>query len=464
MFRAVSGVWQSLAAGGKSFLRLVREGGSFRVADRMLALLRLAVFIGVAAWTVVGPIEPAVRRHCGLLLILFLGYGILILWLVHRRPDDAPAIYLCALFLDLAFLYFLFRETGGIHSPFLPVAFMLAALTAFHYGPVVGVLAAWASLALAVCSDTTTFGERHWGELPLLVGFATLTAGYLGWLAQREMEERRDIQRLHNEIQARAADLEAAYERCREVQDHLVHSERLATIGRMSAEMAHQVRNPLSAISLNLELIEDEVARGADLSGGEAARLIAAIQREIDNLAEVTENYLGFANLPPAHRQEVDLNELVRDILIFAHPQIEDRAVTVSQRLHEPLPPISVDRRQLKFAVINVLNNALDAMPPGGRLRVRTQGNGNNVELSIADTGAGIPAEDMAKIYDPFYTTKQSGTGLGLSLVRRIVEGHGGRIDCRSIRRVGTTFTINLPTNGSHLGGQTDGGGCGCKA
>ena len=417
----------------------------------MLALLRAAVLLGAAVWTALAPIPPALRRRCVLLLAAFLAYGILILWLVARWPRRGRAIYLCALVADLAFLYALFRETGGIASPFLPAAFLLAALTAFHYGPGLGVLAACVGLGLAMVSDLNALAERHWSELPLLVIFAVLTAAYVGRLARREAEERRDIERLHDEIQARAYDLEAAYRRCREVQDHLVHSERLATIGRMSAEMAHQVRNPLSAISLNLELLEDDVSRISHRMSAETRKLITAIQKEVDNLAEITESYLRFAKLPPFHMEKASVNEIVRDILVFSKPEIMRRQVKVSQCLQGDLPCVQLDRRQFKFALLNVLSNALEAMSPGGRLRMRTEMNGKGVALMISDTGAGIPKENLERIFEPFFTTKHAGTGLGLPLANRIIQAHGGDMMCESILGVGTTFTLVLPPCGRQL-------------
>jgi len=238
--------------------------------------------------------------------------------------------------------------------------------------------------------------------------------------------------------------------------DHLVDPERLAAIGRMAAEMAHQVRNPLSSISLNLELLEDQVQRLPRRQRAEAAKLIGAIQKEIDNLAMVTESYLRFVKLPPFHLERTDLNAVVRDVLVFAKPQIEQCKVRVSQRLEPGLPWLRLDRRQFKFAVLNLVTNALEAMSPGGRLRVRTRLNGGGVDLSISDTGEGIEKEDIPRIYDPFYTTKQGGTGLGLALVRRIVESHGGRVACESIRHVGTTFTISLPLDGAAPGEEEE--------
>jgi len=431
--------------GGKQLLQPQASWRELRTEDQMLMLVRAGMFVGAAAWTALAPEPSSVRVRCAFLLGIFLTYSVVILTLIYRWPHRGREIYLGALGADLVLLYFLFGETGGITSPFLPAAFLLSALTAFHYGPVLGVLAACAGLGLALLSDVSSVTLHHWSGFPLVLIFVTLTAAYVGWLARREAQERREIEHLHDELHERARDLEGAYRRCKEVQDHLVHSERLATIGRMSAEMAHQVRNPLSAISLNLELLEDEVSRLPNPSCGEAQNLITAILREIDNLADVTESYLRFAKLPPFRWEQVDLNEIVREIVVFARPQIEQRAIKVSRHVEEGVPPVRMDRRQFKFAVMNVLTNALEAMSAGGRLRISTQANNGTAEIIISDTGMGIPPKDMAKIFDPFFTTKQAGTGLGLGLVRRIIASHGGRIACKSIRQVGTTFTISLP-------------------
>ncbi len=378
--------------------RVEEAGGPDRALstrDRMFALLRIAVFTGALIWVVLAPVAFAVRRNCAALLLAFAAYGVLTTWLVKRHPNKARRIYLGALIADLVFLFFLFGQTGGIASPFLPAAFLLAALTAFAYGPILGVFAAWAALGCAVVSDLNGLAQRHWSEIPLLVIFVTVTATYVGWLARREASERRDIERLHDTLKTRADELEASYRRCRETREHLVHSERLATIGRMSAEMAHQVRNPLSSFSLNLELLEDEFSRRHRSLSHEAQWLVAAIHKEIDNLAEVTESYLRFAKLPPFHWEHVELNEIVRDILVFARTQIDRRTLTVTQHLESGLPLVRLDRRQLKFAVMNVLTNAIEAMDSGGRLRIRTCRDGAAISLAISDTGVGISKEDL---------------------------------------------------------------------
>ena len=415
--------------------------------DRALVCLRGAALLGVLCWAAFAPVQSAVRWECLALLGAFLGYSVLTVRALTAWPGRARAVHAAELAADLIFLCFLFGATGGAASPLLPAAFVAAASAALRYGPAGGVAVAMGAPALALLWGAPRVSPGHWAQAPLLLVFITLTAAYIGWVSRREAGERRDIRRLRRGLQARTRELEEAYRRRREAQDHLVHSERLATIGRMSAEMAHQVRNPLSSISLNLELIEDELARPSGAARDEARDLMTAIHDEIDNLVAVTESYLRFAKLPPFRWEDACLNDLVRQILVLFGAQIEQRAITVSRRLGDDLPLARVDRRQFKFAVMNVLTNALEAMSAGGRLRVRTRLNGA-LELAVADTGGGIPPENLPKVFDPFFTTKRGGTGLGLSLARRIVEAHGGSVACRSIRGVGTTLTILLPIGG----------------
>jgi len=417
--------------------------------DRVLLSLRAAAAVGVGIWIGFAPEAAGVRILCAALLAAFIVYSLLLAWLVLRRPRRARRAHQAVLLLDLSFIYAVLAESGGIASPLLPLGLLLTAMTGVVHGPVLATAASVAVVCLAGAGDVSALAEGRWNALlgPLMLGVA---GGLLtGTLARGEAQGRAEIERLRAELRACAEDMRAVERRCREVQDHLVHSERLATIGRMSAEMAHQVRNPLSSISLNLELIEDEVEHLPRRSREEVRRLLAAIHKEIDNLAEVTESYLRFAKLPPFRWEKTDLNEIVRETIVFARPRIEQRGVTVTQRLDEALGTVRLDRRQFKFAVMNVIANALEAMAPGGRLRIRTRAENGQARLMIADTGVGIRREEMEKIFDPFYTTKQGGTGLGLSLTRRIVESHGGRIACESIPMVGTTFTLTLPVDGA---------------
>lgn len=229
------------------------------------------------------------------------------------------------------------------------------------------------------------------------------------------------------------------------VEEALVRSERLAAIGKMSSQITHEVRNPLNSLSLNVEMLVEELQESKD---GEAKELLAAIASEIDRLTEITEGYLTFARLPRPALEREQLNVLVESLLRFLREEAEEAGVTVRAELAAELPEVLADENQLRAALLNVVRNSMEAIRGArvqGTLTVTTKANGKSVELTVADDGPGIPSKDLARIFDPFYSTKSDGTGLGLPLTQQIIEEHGGTIACASEPGRGTTFTIRLP-------------------
>jgi signal transduction histidine kinase len=182
---------------------------------------------------------------------------------------------------------------------------------------------------------------------------------------------------------------------------------------------------------------------------GEARKLARAIVKEVDRLTEITEEYLRFARLPRPKLEREDLGELITSLVAFMHQELEARGVTVDAKVEPSLPPVAADEHQLRQALLNLMRNAVDAMRSGGRLtlragRVADVSDGRNVELTISDTGEGIAADHLQKIFDPFFSTKEGGTGLGLALTQQIIVEHGGKIEVRSEPGRGTTFIVRL--------------------
>lgn len=229
------------------------------------------------------------------------------------------------------------------------------------------------------------------------------------------------------------------------LEEKLLHSERLAVIGKMSSQVAHEIRNPLSSISLNVELLLEEIENYKGVDTSEAKALISAMVSEIERLAAVTEEYLQFARLPKPKLESLDLNNLIREMLDFLHGEFSLENIGIESSLDEGLPHIKADGKQLKQAFLNLIKNSVEAMPRGGKIRITTAKLPNSVEIRVSDTGVGIDEKDLEKIFDPFYTTKDKGTGLGLSLTHQIVTEHGGSIRCETRKGEGTTFIINLP-------------------
>lgn len=255
---------------------------------------------------------------------------------------------------------------------------------------------------------------------------------------------RDEIGDLAREFDAMAAAIE-------EREHRLIRSERLATVGRMAAHITHEIRNPLASLGLNVELLADEV--GAD--NAEARKLVTSIGNEIDRLSEITETYLRFVRLPKPKLEQEDLGAIVTSVLEFAGGELTLAGVTWSIRVDPGVPEVIVDESQLRQAFLNLVRNAKEAMAGGGRIEVEVaRAEEGMVRLSIADSGAGISRENLAKIFEPFFSTKAKGTGLGLALVQQIVLEHGGRIDVDCPEGGGTRFTLYLPAAKAAAAGE----------
>jgi signal transduction histidine kinase len=244
-----------------------------------------------------------------------------------------------------------------------------------------------------------------------------------------------EIGALGREFNAMAAALEE-----RELK--LIRSERLATVGKIAAQITHEVRNPLSSIGLNAEMLEEELA-GTEESE-ELRRLARAIVKEVDRLTEITEEYLRFARLPRPRLEREDLGEIASALISFLRPELDRRGVVVEAAL-EPDLSVAADEHQLRQALLNLLRNGAEAMPGGGRLEIGASRVGKEARLTVRDTGQGIAAEHLTKLFDPFFSTKEGGTGLGLALTQQIVAEHGGSIEVQSELGRGTTFVVRLP-------------------
>jgi signal transduction histidine kinase len=228
-------------------------------------------------------------------------------------------------------------------------------------------------------------------------------------------------------------------------QSRAVANERLAAIGKMAAHVTHEIRNPLSSIGLNIELLEEELASQAPGASDETRTLLRAITREVQRLEHLSEEYLRVARLPQPRMESDDLGAKVREIVSFARPEVERAGLGIEVDVQEDLPPALFDEGQIRQALLNVLRNAREAMPDGGTIDVSVRAEGMSVVASVEDRGTGIPEDVRSRIFDPFFSTKGEGTGLGLAITRQIVEAHGGTIACEPRGGGGTSFRIALP-------------------
>ena len=231
----------------------------------------------------------------------------------------------------------------------------------------------------------------------------------------------------------------------KKLEQQLLHSERLATIGEMSAKVAHEIRNPLSSISLNTELLYDEISNDNGEKKSDAENLIQSILNEVDTLTEMSDEYLRFARFPRLDTKPVSVNSVLIELSKFFNKERLQRGIALKENYASDLPLILLDINQIKQAFLNILKNSFEAMPDGGKISISTRLKDDNIVVSITDTGSGISKEDVQRVFDPFYSAKVNGTGLGLALTMKTVEGHRGEIICKSTIDKGTTMVISFP-------------------
>jgi two-component system sensor histidine kinase HydH len=224
------------------------------------------------------------------------------------------------------------------------------------------------------------------------------------------------------------------------LQQRVERTERLAALGRLAAGVAHEIRNPLGAIRGLVQYFQATWKEHA-----EQRVYLDVILREVDRLNRVVSDLVEFARPREPQREPHDLVEIVRHAVTLVQSDVRAKGIRIVHDLEERLPPLLVDRDMVLQALLNILLNAVEAMEPGGELRIRLADSSGWVELAIQDTGCGIPPDHLERLFDPFFTTKRQGTGLGLAIAHSVIQAHDGEIIIDSTPDMGTTVTIRLP-------------------
>jgi signal transduction histidine kinase len=222
-------------------------------------------------------------------------------------------------------------------------------------------------------------------------------------------------------------------------------TERLAQLGNLLAGFAHEVRNPLSTIGLNLQLVLEEFEQAESARDKRTYKRLAVVEEEVKRLRSILEEFLRFARSPELKLQVAELNGLLQGLVDFMAPEMREKGIALRFYPEGGSVHSRVDRDQIRAAVLNLLRNALDACRPGDQVLVSLRREGDEAVVRVTDTGVGMTAEVQARGFQPYFSTKKDGTGLGLPTVRRIVEDHGGRVELTSEVGKGTQFSIRLP-------------------
>jgi signal transduction histidine kinase len=228
-------------------------------------------------------------------------------------------------------------------------------------------------------------------------------------------------------------ELEASHEK------QIQQAGKLASIGELASGIAHEIRNPLAGIGAAVEVLSEE-----NNLNGQRAEIVGEVRRQIKRLNTTLRDLLDFARVREPEIAPCHVADLIKPMLALVRPDAQKYHVTIVEECAGELPPILADPGQLQQALLNVLLNAIQAMPDGGTLTLRTTPVDGAVRVAISDTGGGIPHDNLHKIFSPFFTTKHRGTGLGLAITRSIVDKHAGTITVDSESGRGTTFTLQF--------------------
>ncbi len=413
------------------------------IADIGFFLLRIIALAGSLGWVLFAGMSEDSARAFLRISVYFIAYNLvlyLFLYLVlsFRASHRKKLLYAISLAFDLSFVSLLVVNSGGFDSGFFIGYYVLAALHAFYYGLPCGLYAA-AACAAGYGLASFYVLPPGWVEFSLRAAFFFLIALPIGFFSTRMRRDQKRIMSLNRELLASLDEL-------RRLQDKVIQAEKLSALGRLTSDVAHEIRNPLTVVGGYARRLAKRIPEGV-----EEKKYVQIIVSEVGRLERILKDTLNFSREAKYHLSHTNIGDLLPGIAEAFADLCREKGVTLVVDPAPVLPACIIDKDQVRQAAHNLVANALDAMPSGGTLTLRTRtgrdNGGKYVILDVIDTGVGIPEDQVGRIFDPFYTTKEigHGTGLGLSICKKIMDEHKGSIRVKSAPGKGSTFSLYIP-------------------
>lgn len=409
---------------------------SLDTVDYYFLFLRLSTIVGGLLWFFIAQPDPPRSQILAWLLTGYITYSLLLYCGILRWPGAIRTFYLITLGVDLVFVFTLVRFVGHLWGSFFLAFYLLVAIHSFYFGLKIGLGAALLSsfLYTLVFFDHGLIALVAWPDFLLRITFLFLIALSLGLLAERENRARAKVDELNRELARKNSILEQAYR-------HL-------SIGKLIGEIAQGINGPCGIMATRSEWLAKEATdKGLPQ---EFVKGLEVVNRCSHQIAQTIRGLLTLSKQKGLDAKVLNLNQLITDTLLLMERAFKQRKVKVETHLMAHLPSIKGDPHELQGVLINLISNAVDALPQGGTIEITTQtglNDGREVECTIKDNGAGIAEENLERIFNPFFTTKDKsgGIGLGLSTSLSIMKKHNGLIRVNSKPGEGTIFLLSLP-------------------
>jgi signal transduction histidine kinase len=429
------------------------------IADVAFVFLRAIILFGGIGWLAFSRISEKQFQDVSELFIFFVIYSVVIYIWLFFYPDKKRSIHVLFLLFDFLFTSLLVRATGGFSSHFLNGFYLMTALYSFYYGLIGGTVIAVIASVLFLISGGFDYTKHVWVDFSVSIAFFFLVAIPLGMLSQLLKEDRDEIRDLNR-------DLKKYIEELQKVHGRLIQVEKLSELGRLAADVAHEIRNPLTSIGGFARRLENKLSQIKNEK--ECIRIIkkekeytGIILSEVTRLERILRDVLTFSREIKYEMEYHGINEVVTDSLKTFIDICKDQSIKIEVEVADSLPQVLIDPNQVRQAVINLVTNAIDVTAEGGTIKVSTFLKKLNavdyVTVEIEDTGCGIPEKELVMIFEPFYSSKEIGvgTGLGLSICKKIMDEHNGLILVESKLKLGTLFKLLFPYQSEEEGKKT---------
>ena len=419
---------------------------NIEIADRAFVVLRIIILLGGIGWMFFADISLDTFRNVRSIFFYFLIYSIAIYIWLFISPEKKKTIYGISLIFDLVYTSMLVNVTGGFESSFLNGFYLMTALYSFYFGLVPGTVIAAVSSGLYFISCNYEFASLQWADFIVRIAFLFMLAIPLGMLSQKLKRDKDKIENLNKELEGYIDELQS-------MQGKLVQGEKLSALGRLTADVAHEIRNPLTSIGGFARRLNKKLVTGTREKG-----YAEIIMSEVDRLERILRDVLMFSREARFEMKQQQINHVVSDLIGTFQGLCDDQSITIYTDLGESLPDSLIDRDHVRQAVSNLISNAIDVMPEGGKLSIRTYLEElyyiEYVVVEVKDTGPGLTKDATKRMFEPFYTTKEIGvgTGLGLPICKKIMDEHYGLIFVDSEPGDGTTFKMYFPYQSAENG------------